>query len=432
MHLHMRLTRRLPTGRRWRNLRRQSLRLITAPTPLRMTATNSTTWLLALAVLPLGCADLGCPEGTFLDRTSGTCVGARDIGLPDMGIDQSEDAGTDGDALADPDAGPCGGPCGGGTPLCSPATDQCVECLTWSDCGGATPYCIAGACVACLSSLSCDAAAPVCREGTCAACAVRTECASQPGHPACNPVTGECVACDAANEAADCGDTPLTPRCSAQQECVQCRGGTAALDCTSASASRCSGGACVACESNAHCNHVPGKPHCRDGTCVECTPVTEATDCGDESCDPATRTCSGITRASRRVCEPCVSDSDCTQINGTFRCIPMFYQGTPKGGYCMRAAPGCARPYLVPITSTSLSGAASATYCGIDQSSVSCEAVNALRSSQTCPSGNASECPGPGALCETVGAFDDRCTYTCGIADHCPIGVSCGAGYCGS
>jgi hypothetical protein len=136
------------------------------------------------------------------------------------------------------------------------------------------------------------------------------------------------------------------------------------------------------------------------------------------------------------VCQSCVSDSDCSQAGGTTRCVPMNYQGTPRGGYCLRAvSAGCARPFGVVITAESLSGAASTDYCGIDQAVVSCEAVAALRQSRPCPSGDASQCMADGAVCATVGAFSDRCTYACGGADDCPpVGSAstCNAGTCGS
>lgn len=390
--------------------------------------------LLLPASALFACANENCPNGTVWDSLADMCVLAPVDSGPmfDNGTDQTHDAEIDQEFA---DLGACNATCGGSTPMCDHATGQCVACLGSNDCNGATPHCSNGACEECINSAHCQGPTPVCDGGTCVGCASRAECTGEASHPACNPVSGACVACDATNEASDCADTPITPRCSATQECVECRGDTASLDCPSATASRCSRGACVGCTSNAHCNHVPGRPHCSSGTCVECSPATEATDCGSESCNPATRACSGIERNSRGVCQQCVSDSDCTQVGGTFRCIPMNYQGAPRGGYCMRAMPGCMRPYGVVITAASLSGAASTTYCGIDQSEVSCEAVNALRASIQCPGGSASECMAEGAMCETVGLGNNRCTYSCSAPDECPASGSsatCGAGYCGS
>lgn len=386
-----------------------------------------------------------------------------DQGMPDMALDQG-DAGDAGDVVdTGVDLGPCGGPCatptplcnsasgmcvqclsmsdcGGSTPECDTTTGQCVECLDAGDCGGVTPVCLSGECVQCAGGADCDATNPVCESPAqvCGDCTTRVQCFGYAALPSCNVTTGQCTQCDGANESADCGDTPATPRCNAAQQCVQCRAGTSNLDCTEPTASRCVGDSCAACMMDSHCAHISGRPRCFGGVCRECSPATENADCGGESCNPATRTCSGITRFSRGVCEQCVSDNDCIQSGGanSFRCIPMNYQGTPRGGYCMRTvSSGCDRPFLTTITAVSLSNAPSTTYCGIDQSVVSCEAVNALRSSTVCPSGTPSECMGLGSLCNSVGAALNRCTYACSSPDEClPTGpaATCGAGYCGS
>lgn len=225
---------------------------------------------LALFVAASGCADVGCPEGTVLNQDTDTCV--RPVADASVDVGDAEDSSTelrDGEIdLESADLGACGRLCAGETPYCNELASECVECVSHGDCGGTTPFCGAGACVECRGHSDCGGATPICEQGICTACSVRAECTTQPTHPACNPVTGACVACDAANEASDCGDTPSTPRCNATQECVQCRGGTATLDCTSPTASRCSGGACVGCQSSAQCAHVPGRPNCVSGTCV--------------------------------------------------------------------------------------------------------------------------------------------------------------------
>jgi hypothetical protein len=393
-----------------------------------------------------------CADGRL---TAIDCAGIDgDLGVQDMGTDQA-DVGPDMDVTADTgvDQGPCGA-CGVDAPLCNTATMQCVECLGVGDCGGDTPQCnAAGECVECLSGAHCSgdtlvcsngrcvgcedagdctAADPVCQTPgqTCGNCTTRTHCLPYAALPTCNVGTGACVACDIPNESSDCADTPLTPACSVNGQCVQCRTNN---HCTSVAASRCNGDTCAICMNDTHCSHLSGTPRCFGGMCRECAPASEATDCGTESCNPATRMCSGTVRNSRGVCESCVSDTDCSQTDGTFRCIGMNYMGVPRGGYCLRQ-PGtpCLRPFLTGITATSLSGAASATYCGIEQSLATCEAVNALRDSIECMSGDPSDCMATGALCEMVGLGANRCTYSCGIADHCPPGLFCGAGYCGS
>jgi len=61
--------------------------------------------------------------------------------------------------------------------------------------------------------------------------------------------------------------------------------------CTSASASRCSLGVCLACASNADCSHIPGLGVCSAGSCVQCTPTSAAACSIDQTCDPLTNTC---------------------------------------------------------------------------------------------------------------------------------------------
>jgi hypothetical protein len=392
-----------------------------------------------------------CADGRL---TAIDCAGIDgDQGVQDMGADQA-DVGPDMDVVPDMgvDLGPCG-VCGVGAPLCNTATMQCVECLSMADCsgdraqcnaagecvqclnnthcGGPTPVCMGGTCVGCEDAGDCTATDPVCQTPgqTCGDCTTRAHCLPYAALPSCNVGTGACVACDEMNESADCADTPATPRCNANRQCVQCRTNN---HCTNPSQSRCNGDNCASCMNDTDCSHLSGTRRCAAGTCRECAPATEATDCAGNTCDPATRMCTGTMIGSQGVCESCVSDTDCSQAGGTFRCIRMDYMGANKGGYCLRAAPGCTRPFLTPIMDTSLSGAASATYCGIDESLVTCDAVNALRRGDGCPSGNASECMADGAVCATVGLADDQCTYTCGGEIQCPLGFSCGGSHCGS
>lgn len=404
--------------------------------------------------------EAACADGRL---SAVDCEGlGGDMGVRDMGDEDAGDTGPDGDVVTEVgvDAGPCGMDCVGPEPHCNMTSGECVECLSMSDCGGSTPQCNAeGECVECLNSTQCtaDVGEPVCFEGACVqcddatdcdatnpvcetpaqvcgGCTNRTQCLGYAALPSCNLSTGACVACDEPNESSDCNSPPGTPNCNASRQCVQCTQNT---DCTNFASSRCTmGQTCAPCVVNSDCSHVTeGRNRCDAGQCVDCTVATEDADCGVKSCNPATRTCSTIDQNSRGVCEPCVADSDCTQMGGTFRCIAMNYMGAPRGGYCMRATPGCQRPFLTPIMQPSLSGAAMTTYCGIDQTVVSCEAVNALRTGIQCPGGNDSECMAEGALCEMVGLSDNRCTYECGTTDDCPAvgsASTCGGGYCGS
>jgi hypothetical protein len=119
----------------------------------------------------------------------------------------------------------------------------------------------------------------------------------------------------------------------------------------------------------------------------------------------------------------------------------MEFNGTPRpGGFCLpRLSAGCpARIYRVPNVGVSLSGAPSETYCGISQEDVTCEAVRDLGDNiAECPSGADAECGCErnddgdcvstpiGGRCEMVGVSENRCTYTCGLPEHCPNGTTC-------
>ena len=89
------------------------------------------------------------------------------------------------------------------------------------------------------------------------------------------------------------------------------------LDCPFEEASRCdpTSRTCEPCLEDVDCAGIDGLPRCdaAEGLCVQCAPATEAMDCGEQSCDPATRECSDIVRGSRAECEACVSDSDCME-----------------------------------------------------------------------------------------------------------------------
>jgi hypothetical protein len=212
-------------------------------------------------------------------------------------------------------------------------------------------------------------------------------------------------------------------------------------DCDTATASRCDAGTCVECETNDDCDHIAGKGVCDGGECVQCTTADE-TACAGKSCNPATNACTNTNVGSVGTCKPCIADSECTGGNmadPNSRCVPMEFDGTPRqGGFCLRrVAKTCAKPFQTPITTASLSGAASEQYCGIDQENVRCEAVLDLIGDADCSGGLDTSCgcardtngactgPGEGGLCETVGVNANKCTYACGATAQCPNGTVC-------
>ena len=138
-------------------------------------------------------------------------------------------------------------------------------------------------------------------------------------------------------------------------------------DCLRPDAARCDTtiGMCVGCAEDLNCVGVDGLERCDadEGLCVECRPVSEALDCGNTSCNPATFECTDTIRRSRDVCESCVSDSDC----GTdLACVPMSFGETPRAtGYCLYPADQglCEQPFAssIPDARESLSGCAGAS-----------------------------------------------------------------------
>ena len=167
------------------------------------------------------------------------------------------------------------------------------------------------------------------------------------------------------------------------------------------------------------------------GAAAECTPATEAVDCGGKSCDPLTGACTATTVGSLETCQGCVADSECGE-NGSaseaHRCVEMFYpvgERFPDGetGFCLKVfAPGeCAQPYAIRISDReSLSGDPLESYCGINEALATCPAVRALEQAVECPSGEDSECP-TGGLCRDFagGVAEDRCTYLCSTTVEC-------------
>ena len=218
------------------------------------------------------------------------------------------------------------------------------------------------------------------------------------------------------------GCSGAIPHCdTVAKKCVQC---LVASDCSLSSASACVSGTCTACTTNADCSHITSKGVCNSGTCVTCTAGDESA-CDGFSCNPKTFACTQTRVDSVDFCGACLADSEC--IGGdpadggtvTARCVPMTFNGPAHGSYCLqRVASGCTNPYKVPISSSSLSGASTEDYCGINQTATTCEAVFDLIASKTCSADG--DCGnGKGGLCKTVGVDANRCTIPCDSAAQC-------------
>jgi hypothetical protein len=138
-----------------------------------------------------------------------------------------------------------------------------------------------------------------------------------------------------------------------------------------------------------------------------------------------------------------MADSECGTNEGTVdpnsRCVPMTFNGSAHGtgGYCLqKASVGCTNPFKVNINASSLSGASTDDYCGINQTATTCEAILDLFGSKVCTlEGDCGS--GQGGLCKNLAAAsappDLRCTIPCGSDAQCPSGFTCSGatgGYC--
>lgn len=228
-------------------------------------------------------------------------------------------------------------------------------------------------------------------------------------------VDGGCVECTAETEDTDCDVD--APRCNeATGICVAC---IANEDCSNATRPLCVDFACRGCEPGPECAAFDAsRPVCLGtGECVECT-VSEPDACGGNPCTTANR-CSAYVAGTRRACESCDTDASCADAE--HYCVPMQYAGVDRpGGYCLEAvSAGCEQPFSIatPVRAT-LSEVTGLTFCGINETLATCEAVRALLDNQPCPDGNDDECPESG-LCRTVGVLPDRCTYRCSNPEQC-------------
>lgn len=203
---------------------------------------------------------------------------------------------------------------------------------------------------------------------------------------------------------------------------------------------------CVACDDSTQCAGIAGAEVCDGGACVECALSDEsACDTGaGETCDLLAKECVAVGPESVTNCGACTNDLQCATGH---KCIPMeFPTGTAHGSYCLREyPPACDKPFAVPLNGrASISGAAPANYCGVNEDLATCEVVLALENDWRCsgtdgmcsPDGIAPEVAVPGALCRDLGggALANRCTYECGNASQCldptqsPAQSTCGTG----
>jgi hypothetical protein len=334
----------------------------------------------------------------------GSEAGASDAGRVDGGpMDAAppRDGAADASPGADADASRCD--CKDATkPVCIESTTSCVECQEDKHCGGGKKcHVLTGTCVGCLK---------------------QSDCAGNAMASACNATSHSCVPCSNGVDS-ECSDVPDLHVCNAGQ-CVQCAGDRREA-CSETKAGCSASNMCEGCKLDADCTRFRKVCDEPAGACVACTPDSETAQCLGKSCNPATKACTQTNVRSVDECGKCTADSECKDAD--HRCVVMSYQGTQRGGYCMkRTATGCTPPYSVPHTAGSLSGAAPESYCGFDQTLTSCEAILALLSDKMCAGGDAALCGGPGAVCGTLNTtLTNRCSYGCQASADCPSRFPC-------
>ncbi len=258
----------------------------------------------------------------------------------------------------------------------------------------------------------------------------------------------------ATTDAAGC-DLPANcpanaPFCNSARQCVQC---LADSDCTNVAKSACRSGVCTACDSDNQCQQFsatsaraatkicktpPNDAGAAMGVCVQCT-VGNESPCGDKSCNPATNQCTNTAVGTVDYCHACVADSECTggnQANPTARCVLMNYGTAPRGNYCLpigTTVGSCPPPFgVLKSTTISISGAAAQSYCGINESTTTCEAVQDLISLKGCSVAadcgcingiSGSNCAG--GTCPATGTIANTCTIGCAVPAQCPSTLTC-------
>ena len=118
--------------------------------------------------------------------------------------------------------------------------------------------------------------------------------------------------------------------------------------------------------------------------CVECTPATEATDCGAKSCHPSNFVCTLNDRGSLDFCDACASDTECMPDH---LCVPTFAGANPVGNRCLRrASAGCQRPATRIAERTSTLGVTADVCTLYEAGFVTCAGVELALDNMRCVS----------------------------------------------
>lgn len=226
---------------------------------------------------------------------------------------------------------------------CDPITMECVgvPCTTRAECEGLgidRPNCVYGRCKACVydsqcrswnndSFYSCNIADGACSIPT-PLCTANSECPVE--YPKCKhfDVIDEhhCANC---TEDSECARFDETPRCNNGNPhiCGECfLPGDLCQDPTKSKCDE-SSNTCVPCDGDSTCTHITGMKRCISGACYPCSANA---DCTTES---ASRCVTGIWD-----CGGCLNDNDCTHISGKPYCTAGVCTECKSNSHCTNSS----------------------------------------------------------------------------------------------
>lgn len=226
-----------------------------------------------------------CLIAAFAPRCGGDTTSNDDGGnpnndgsVPPSDANPQNDSATGGDS-----AGPActtDTSCAQPTPYCDTQIDQCVQCLSDTNCGNNRHCSASHTCVQCTSDANCGGQTPYCSPtGACVQCLSQTNC---PTNDTCDTTNGyHCV--PSCTSDAQC-HAPL-PKCDTQDGyCVQCLASTDCTNATTGHVCNTSTDRCVECAQDSDCATAQ-RPKCNTNVdiCVQC--LTNA-DCEAGTCGP--------------------------------------------------------------------------------------------------------------------------------------------------
>ena len=331
--------------------------------------------------------------------------------------------------------------CTGAAATCDTNTNQCVGCLTRSDCSGPCQTCTNGVCTALKNQDDLSACAGTCdatgacksKQGqTCqtvtAGCAAGTSC-SPDGYCCDKACTGSCETCDTAGSLGTC--TMLAARATPHSGHAAC----VATDNTCAGS--CNG-------TSAACSYPPSNTACGTASCTGQSYQAAGTCSNGDCAKPPAQTCTGVCVLSAGGCKDCTTSSQCTDptkpiCQGNV-CVACAVGSSTACGDKDSSKPTCdtGTGKCVECTTSNQCMTASKPICGNGQTCVACgdtsaptngcSAKNATLAACNLASGTCVECtanlhcPSSGKpVCDTSSNLCVQCTDSSQCSGATPI-----------